>query len=53
MYTSNWGLPELRKEINWFLQEQYAVEYNPDNEIMVTVGASEAIDLAMRAVLSR
>lgn len=52
MYTSNWGLPELRKEINWFLQEQYAVEYNPDNEIMVTVGASEAIDLAMRAVLS-
>ena len=52
MYTSNWGLLELRKEISRFMEREYALEYNPENEIIVTVGASEAIDVAMRSVLS-
>jgi len=52
MYTSNWGLPELRKEIASFLYRRYGLDYNPDNEIIVTVGASEAVDLAMRTVIA-
>ena len=52
MYTSNWGLLELRQRISKFLQEQYQLEYNPDNEIVVTVGGSEAIDIAMRSIIS-
>ena len=50
-YTSNWGLPELRERIARYLQTRYDVAYDPANEILVTVGASEGIDLAMRALV--
>lgn len=52
MYTSNWGLLELRQEISKYLCTQYNLEYNPEDEIIVTVGGSEAIDLVMRSILS-
>lgn len=51
-YTSNAGLKELREEIHNYVYRKYNVSYNPDSEIMVTVGGSEAIDLAMRAMLN-
>ena len=50
-YTSNTGLKELRTEINNYLTRRIGVSYDPDNEIMVTVGGSEGIDIAMRAML--
>lgn len=50
-YTSNAGLLELRKEIKSYLETRYQVSYQPETEILVTVGASEAIDIALRAVL--
>ena len=50
-YTSNWGLIELRREIARYQAERFGPEYNPDNEILVTVGASEGIDLAVRALV--
>lgn len=49
-YTSNWGLLELRQEIAHYLQSRYKLTYDPKNEILVTVGASEAIDLALRII---
>ncbi|MDK2801196.1 MAG: aminotransferase [Clostridiales bacterium] len=51
-YTSNWGLIELRKEIAAYLSRKFHVTYNPKDEIVVTVGGSEAIDLAIRALVS-
>lgn len=51
-YTSNWGLKELRYEISKVSERKYNLSYNPDNEIIVTVGASEAVDLCLRAVIS-
>jgi len=51
MYSSNWGLPELRQEIAAYLQRRYGLNYDPGEEMLVTVGASEAVDLALRAVL--
>lgn len=50
-YTSNWGLLELRQLIAAHLQKLYGPEYNPKDQILVTVGVSEALDLALRAVL--
>jgi aminotransferase len=50
-YTSNSGLPELRTEISKYLVNQINVEYDPGTEVVVTVGASEAIDIALRAIL--
>ncbi len=50
-YTSNSGLLELRQEISRYLSEQYQVDYRPKDQILVTIGASEAIDLAIRAVI--
>jgi len=50
-YTSNAGLVELRNEINAFLTRRYGVSYDPKHEILVTVGGSEAIDLAIRAMV--
>ena len=49
-YTANRGLPELRKEISLYLSGRYAVSYDPEKQILVTIGASEAIDLALRAI---
>ncbi|MDL4841025.1 aminotransferase [Aquibacillus rhizosphaerae] len=51
-YTANAGLLELRQEISKYLRNNYEVEYNPENQVIVTVGASQAIDLALRAVLN-
>ena len=51
MYTSNLGMPELRQELSRYLKENYNLEYDPDNELLITVGVSEALDLAMRAML--
>lgn len=50
-YTSNCGLEELRREICTYLQQSYGLEYDFGTETLVTVGASEAIDIALRAVL--
>jgi aminotransferase len=50
-YTSNAGLKELKVEIDRFLTRRYGISYDPNKEIMVTVGGSEAIDIAMRAML--
>ena len=50
-YTSNWGLESLREKIAAYLRMRYHVAYSPADEILVTVGASEGIDLAMRALL--
>ncbi len=50
-YTSNAGLVELKIEIAKFLQRRYDLEYDYKKEIMVTVGGSEAIDIAFRAML--
>jgi aminotransferase len=51
-YTSNLGLLRLREEISKYVAENYGVEYAPENEVLVTVGVSEALDLALRAVLN-
>ncbi|MBU5442794.1 aminotransferase class I/II-fold pyridoxal phosphate-dependent enzyme [Paenibacillus sp. MSJ-34] len=51
-YTSNAGLIELREEIGNYLHHQFKVTYDPAKEIMVTVGGSEAIDLALRALIA-
>ena len=51
-YTSNYGLLELRQAIARTLDAQYGVEYSPTNEILVTVGVSEGLDLALRAILN-
>ena len=51
-YTSNSGLKELKEEICVYLNRKYDLHYNPSNEVLVTVGGSEAIDLALRAMLN-
>ena len=51
-YTSNAGLKELKEEIALYLKRKQGVEYHPQDEIFVTVGGSEAIDVAMRAMLN-
>ena len=51
-YTSNWGLLPLREAISRYLEKQFALQYLPKKEIFVTVGASEAIDCALRAVIN-
>ncbi|MCX5781019.1 MAG: aminotransferase class I/II-fold pyridoxal phosphate-dependent enzyme, partial [Firmicutes bacterium] len=51
MYTSNSGLPELREEIALYEKNKIGVEYEPQDGILVTVGVSEAIDIALRALL--
>ena len=48
-YTSNYGTLELRKALAAHLQRLYGVEYDPKAELLITVGASEALDLALRA----
>ena len=50
-YTSNSGLTELRQEISNYVKRTQGVTYNPKTEVMVTVGGSEAIDVAFRAML--
>jgi aminotransferase len=49
-YTSNWGLLELRELISKYASEGTGVDYGPEDEILVTTGVSEGIDLAVRAI---
>ena len=51
-YTANVGLMELRRAISKYLEKRFHVEYDPADQILVTVGASEAVDLALRAVVN-
>lgn len=50
-YTSNAGLNELREEISNYLSRRFNVSYDPKKEVVITVGGSEAIDIALRAML--
>ena len=50
-YTANRGLMELRTEISNYIARNHAVQYNPATQVLVTIGGSEAIDLALRACL--
>ena len=49
-YTANRGLEKLRREISRYLSRKYQIEYDPKTEVLVTVGGSEAIDIAIRAI---
>ncbi|MDO4542452.1 MAG: aminotransferase class I/II-fold pyridoxal phosphate-dependent enzyme [Bacillota bacterium] len=51
MYTSNYGMPELRLEIVKYLYDRFGLEYDEATDVLVTVGASEAIDIALRSLL--
>ena len=51
-YTSNWGLPELREEIANYLSEKDNLHYDPKNEILITIGVSEAVDIILRSILN-
>ena len=51
-YTSNAGLIELRREICGYLERKYDLHYSPDKEALVTVGGSEGIDVAIRAIVA-
>lgn len=51
-YTSNKGMPELRKQITHFLHHRYGMNYDAEEETLITVGVSEGLDLAMRAILN-
>ena len=50
-YTSNAGTLELRREISRYMNRRFGLSYNAEHEVLVTVGGSEAIDIAMRAIL--
>ena len=52
MYTPNTGLPQLREAIARYIEENYGVAYNPETEVLVTVGVSQGMDLAMRAIIN-
>ena len=52
-YTSNTGLKTLIEEISNYMERKFAVKYCPDNEILVTIGGSEAIDNCIRAIISQ
>ena len=52
MYTSNSGMPELRQELARYLELHYGMNYHPEHEILVTTGSSEALDLALRAIIN-
>ncbi|NLB82395.1 MAG: aminotransferase class I/II-fold pyridoxal phosphate-dependent enzyme [Clostridiaceae bacterium] len=51
-YTSNSGLLELREEICHYMKRRFLLDYEPENEVLVTVGGSEAIDLCVRSIIS-
>ncbi len=51
-YTSNLGLPRLRRAISDYVRAKFSVQYEPLSEILVSVGVSESIDLALRALLN-
>lgn len=51
-YTSSYGLPQLRRAITRDIEKHYGVTYSPDSEVLVTIGVSEALDMALRAILA-
>ena len=51
-YTSNLGLPKLRSAIAHYIERRYGITYHPNDEILVSVGVSEALDIALRALLN-
>jgi len=51
-YTSNKGLYKLRLSVSRYLKNRYGLQYSPDEEILITVGVSEAFDLALRAIIN-
>jgi aminotransferase len=51
MYTSNLGMPELRRELSRYLKNCYGLDYDPDSELLITVGVSEGVGLATRAII--
>lgn len=51
-YTSNWGNLSLRQEIAQYMQDRFQTSYDPAKEVLVTVGASEGIDLSLRVLLN-
>ncbi len=51
-YTSNWGLLELREALAQYQKRRFGLTYDPKNEVVVTVGGSEAIDIAIRALVN-
>lgn len=51
-YSPNAGLLELRQEISKYMQDRFHIKYSPEKEVIVTVGASEALDIALRAILN-
>ena len=51
-YTSNFGLLKLRQSISRYVADNFHVEYDPNTEILVTVGVSEALDIALRAIVN-
>ena len=51
-YTSNLGLPQLREAITEYVGHKFHLDYNPATEVLVSVGVSEAIDIALRALLN-
>ena len=50
-YTSNLGTPALRREVCRYVRDNYHVSYRPEDECIITIGVSEALDIAMRALL--
>ena len=52
-YTSNSGLMQLRQALSAYLLRKYSLRYDPEKEILITVGGSEAIDMALRAIITR
>ncbi|MFC2032363.1 aminotransferase class I/II-fold pyridoxal phosphate-dependent enzyme [Chloroflexota bacterium] len=52
MYTSNLGMPELREELSRYLEATYNIKYDPVTELLITVGVSEGMDIATRAILN-
>jgi len=51
-YTSNYGYLELRRALARYVGKKFGAQYNPENEVLVTVGVSEALDLALRALIT-
>lgn len=50
-YTPNRGIPELREGIEGYLKDNYRISYNPDTELLITMGVSQGLDLALRSII--
>ena len=51
-YTSNWGLIELREQVAAYLERRFNAHYNPKDEILITIGVSEGVDITLRTILN-